>query len=196
MKPYAESCDQNRDPILSVIRPLFAGAATVLEIGSGTGQHAVYFASNMPHLTWQTSDCPEYHEGINLWLEEAKLPNIRPPLMLDVKRSDWPDMVVDAVFSANTAHIMHWPDVVAMFAGVGGVLRAGGLFTLYGPFNYNGNFSSESNARFDSWLKARDPEMGVRDFEALEQLAQSAGMVLLDDYEMPVNNRILCWQRQ
>ncbi|WP_435684285.1 DUF938 domain-containing protein [Sedimenticola selenatireducens] len=196
MKPYSESCDQNRDPILSVIQPLFAELTRVLEIGSGTGQHAVYFAAAMPHLTWHTSDCLEYHDGIRLWLEEAALPNVRPPLQLDVARSVWPSLDVEAVFSANTAHIMHWPEVEAMFAGVGGLLPAGGLFALYGPFNYQGRFTSDSNARFDGWLKQRDPAMGVRDFEALDRLANAAGMALMQDFEMPANNRILCWRRQ
>ncbi|WP_428604223.1 DUF938 domain-containing protein [Sedimenticola sp.] len=196
MKPYSESCDQNREPILSVIKPLFADRRGVLEIGSGTGQHAVYFAAALPHLTWYTSDCPEYHAGIRLWLEEAALPNVCAPLQLDVARSTWPELEVDAVFSANTAHIMHWPEVEAMFAGVGGLLPSGGLFALYGPFNYNGLFTSDSNARFDGWLKGRDPAMGVRDFEDLDRLAEAAGMRLLNDYAMPANNRILCWQRQ
>lgn len=196
MKPYAESCDQNRDPILSVIQPLFAALTRVLEIGSGTGQHAVYFAAAMPHLTWHTSDCLEYHDGIRLWLEEAALPNVCPPLQLDVARSVWPALDVEAVFSANTAHIMHWPEVEAMFAGVGGLLPAGGLFALYGPFNYQGRFTSDSNARFDGWLKQRDPAMGVRDFEAVDRLASAAGMTLMQDFEMPANNRILCWRRQ
>ncbi|MCW8891598.1 MAG: class I SAM-dependent methyltransferase [Sedimenticola sp.] len=195
MKPYSESCDQNREPILSVIQPLFANATAVLEIGSGTGQHAVFFAEKMPHLTWHTSDCPEYHDGIKLWLAEAGRPNVQSPLVLDVSRSAWPEVVVDGVFSANTAHIMHWRDVEAMMAGVGQLLPSGGLFALYGPFNYNGQFSSESNARFDGWLKSRDPGMGVRDFEAVNTLAKTAGMQLEKDYEMPVNNRILCWKK-
>nr|WP_275096459.1 DUF938 domain-containing protein [Sedimenticola hydrogenitrophicus] len=195
-KPYAESCDQNREPILSVIRPLFDDRQRVLEIGSGTGQHAVYFAAALPHLTWYTSDCAEYHDGIRLWLEEAALPNVRAPLPLDVARSEWPALDVDAVFSANTAHIMHWPEVEAMFAGVGRLLQAGGLFVLYGPFNYQGRFTSDSNARFDGWLKGRDPGMGVRDFEALQRLAVAAGMALQDDFPMPANNRILCWRRR
>jgi cyclopropane fatty-acyl-phospholipid synthase-like methyltransferase len=195
MKPYSESCDQNREPILSVIQPHFEQSSAVLEIGSGTGQHAVYFAAKMPHLTWYTSDCQEYHAGIQLWLDEAALPNVRPPLLLDVSL-EWPSLAVDAVFSANTAHIMHWSDVEAMMAGVGQLLPSGGHFALYGPFNYNGRFSSASNARFDGWLKARDPGMGVRDFEAVNHLAEKAGLTLLQDYEMPVNNRILCWQRR
>lgn len=196
MKPYSESCEQNREPILSVIQPLFADLNQILEIGSGTGQHAVYFAARMPHLIWHTSDCAEHHAGIRLWLEEAALPNVRGPLHLDVARCSWPVLDVDGVFSANTAHIMHWPEVEAMFAGVGDLLPAGGRFALYGPFNYHGRFTSDSNARFDSWLKQRDPAMGVRDFEALDALARQAGLQLMNDFEMPANNRILCWQRQ
>ncbi len=194
MKPYSESCDQNKEPILDVIQPLLRDARSVLEIGSGTGQHAVYFAAAMPHLVWHTSDCEAQHAGIRMWLEEAGLPNTRPPLPLDVACPQWPQMQPDAVFSANTAHIMHWPQVVAMFEGVGALLRPGGRFLLYGPFNYNGRFSSDSNARFDSWLKARDPQMGVRDFEALDVLANEAGMELMEDYQMPVNNRLLYWR--
>ena len=195
IKPYSESCDQNREPILGVIRGLLKDCTRVLEIGSGTGQHAVYFAEQMPHLVWQTSDCLEYHAGIKLWLQESNLANTRPPIELDVSRSAWPAPRFDAVFSANTAHIMHWPDVVAMFSGVGSLLPAGGRFLLYGPFNYNKDFTSESNARFDVWLKSRDPDSGIRDFEDLDRLAGLAGMRLQNDYEMPVNNRILYWEK-
>ncbi|RLJ17906.1 methylase [bacterium endosymbiont of Escarpia laminata] len=193
MKPYAESCDQNRDPILAVIEPLFTHCLNILEIGSGTGQHAVFFARKMPHLTWHTSDQAANHEGIHLWLDEAGLPNTRPPLLLDVGQPAWPTLQIDAVFSANTTHIMHWHEVEALFSGVAELLAENGLFALYGPFNYNGRFTSDSNAGFDDWLKARDPQGGIRDFEALENLAHKGGMVLLNDYEMPGNNRILCW---
>ncbi len=195
MKPYSESCDQNRDPILAVIQPLFSACKELLEIGSGTGQHAVFFAQQMPHLIWHTSDRRENHSGISMWLNEADLANTGLPLALDVSHDHWPQQEFDAVFSANSAHIMHFQDVETMFAGVGRVLKQGGLFALYGPFNYNGEFTSESNARFDLWLKDRDPLSGVRDFEALNQLARQAGMQLLNDDEMPANNRILSWIR-
>lgn len=196
MKPYAESCEQNRDPILAVIQPLFAGSSQLLEIGSGTGQHAVYFAAEMQHLTWYTSDRIDNHAGINMWLEEAALPNTRPPLALDVSRDPWPQQQFDAVFSANSVHIMHWPEVEAMFAGVGQVLTQDGILALYGPFNYHGAYTSESNARFDQWLRQRDPGSGVRDFQELHRLAQQAGMEFLQDYAMPANNRMLCWVRK
>lgn len=195
MKPYSESCDQNREPILSVIEPLFRSSRQVLEIGSGTGQHAVYFAARMPHLTWHTSDRPGNHAGIRAWLDEAALPNTTGPLALDVMSSPWPDIEIDAVFSANTTHIMHAEEVVALFEGVGRLLRKEGLFCLYGPFNYGGNYTSESNARFDEWLHERDPLSGIRDFDDLDRLAGQVGMHLVDDFAMPANNRILCWRK-
>lgn len=195
MKPYAESCEQNRDPILAVLRKVFADRKRVLEIASGTGQHAVYFGHALPHLTWQTSELPENHGGIQAWLDEARLPNVLPPLILDINAPEWTLDPVDAVFNANTVHIVSWPAVERLFAHVGRALESGGLLCLYGPFNYHGRFTSEGNARFDAWLKARDPLSGVRDFEALNQLAEAQGMDLLHDFPMPTNNRTLVWQR-
>lgn len=193
MKPYAESCEENKRPILEVLRIEFADVRNVLEIGSGTGQHAVFFAGQLPHLVWHTSDVVEHHAGIRAWIDAAGLDNVRPPLTLDVRRDAWPEARFDGVFSANTVHIMGWPEVEAMFAGIGGVLAPGGHFCLYGPFNYGGKFTSESNARFDQWLKARDARSGVRNFEDLDRLANAAGMRLLNDYAMPANNRTLVW---
>ncbi|PID49087.1 MAG: methylase [Proteobacteria bacterium] len=196
MKQHSLSCDQNREVILQVIEPLLQSCHKVLEIGSGTGQHAVYFAAHLPHLLWQSSDLPESHPSIQAWIADAQLTNVLAPLTLDVLQDPWPELVVDAVFSANSLHIMSWAAVEACFAGVGKLLKAGGLFVVYGPFNYDGRFTSESNARFDLWLKKRNPASGVRNFEDLNQLAQQAGMMLQEDYAMPVNNRILCWQKQ
>lgn len=193
-KSYSEACERNRDPILDVISPLFSDRRAVLEVGSGTGQHAVYFAARLPHLVWQCSDCAENLPGIRSWLSDAGLPNTREPLELDVT-ADWPQLQTDAVFSANTTHIMHWPAVEAMFAGIGRLLPANGRFLLYGPFNYGGSYSSDSNARFDAWLKARDPHSGIRDFEALAQLASSAGLEFMKKFSMPANNQILYWQK-
>lgn len=195
MKPYAESCEQNRDPILAVLREVFADRQQVLEIASGTGQHAVYFGQALPHLRWQTSELLQNHAGIHAWLDEARLPNVLPPLAIDVTDAAWPLETVDAIFNANTVHIVSWPAVERMFAGIGRALASGGCLCLYGPFNYGGNFTSESNARFDAWLKARDPESGVRDFEAVNELAEAQGLVLLRDVAMPANNRTLVWQR-
>lgn len=195
MKPYSESCEQNRAPIFSVLEQEFSGAENVLEIGSGTGQHAVYFAPELSHLTWHTSDTKEHLPGIRLWLNEAGLNNIKGPYELNVNQNDWPVHDFDAVFSANTTHIMDWESVINMFKGIGKVLQSGGTFCLYGPFNYNGQFTSESNARFELWLKDRDPRSGIRDFEALDKLAGINGMKLKKDYEMPANNRILNWEK-
>ncbi len=194
-KPFAESCVQNRAPILAVLREVFADRRSVLEIGSGTGQHAVYFGAELPHLVWQTADVPQQHPGIRQWLDAAVLPNVLPPIALDVSQTAWRNGRYDAVFSANTLHIMGWSEVEGFFEGVGDVLEPGGVVAVYGPFNYNGAYTAESNARFDAWLKARDPASGVRDFEAVDALARAQGLVLQRDIAMPANNRTLVWRR-
>jgi cyclopropane fatty-acyl-phospholipid synthase-like methyltransferase len=195
MKPFSESCEQNKIPILDVLKRFYSEAKTVLEIGSGTGQHAVFFAQQFPHLIWMASDQAEYHVGIQMWLNESELNNVQGPCLLDVNQNDWPLKQTDAIFSANTVHIMGWKSVESMFAGIGRILNRAGTFCLYGPFNYNGQFSSESNAQFDVWLKQRDVVSGIRDFEALQILAEKAGLDFIEDIEMPVNNRILVWQK-
>jgi SAM-dependent methyltransferase len=194
-KPFAESCAQNQGPILAVLEDVFADRRRVLEIASGTGQHAVHFSRALPHLTWQTSELPVNHAGIRAWLNEAALPNVLPPLAIDVNDTVWPAEPVDAVFNANTVHIVSWPEVERLFAGIGRVLEVGGLLCLYGPFNYGGRFTAESNARFDVWLKNRDPNSGVRDFEDLNRLAEAQGMRLHKDVEMPSDNHTLVWRR-
>jgi cyclopropane fatty-acyl-phospholipid synthase-like methyltransferase len=196
MKPYSESCDQNKYPILEVLKKEFVHAKHVLEIGSGTGQHAVFFGSQFPEIIWQTSDRLEYHAGIQQWLADSRLVNVLPPIELDVALDHWPDQTYDAIFSANTAHIMSAPEVEHMLKGVGKLLTTGGRFCLYGPFNYHGEYTSESNASFDQWLKNRDPLSGIKDIAQLTQWAEQAGLVLVEDYEMPVNNRILVWVKQ
>ena len=196
MKPFSESCEQNKDVILQVIKPLLETQKHLLEIGSGTGQHAVYFGQALPHLQWQTSDRKEALSGIQMWLDESGLNNVHPPLALDVKQSDWPDLEIDAVFMANTLHIMSWDEVQALFNQMSLILQDNGILLIYGPFNYHGQYTSESNKNFDGWLKSRDPKSGVRDFEAVNQLAQKSGLQLQDDYEMPANNRILYWQKK
>ena len=195
MKQYSESCEQNRDVILAILADAFADSQRVLEIGSGTGQHAVYFARKLPHLCWQTSDLAENHASINAWLEEAALENTLPPVTLDVTGTSWPEATYDGLFSANTAHIMSWPAVQDMFTGIGKLLETNGRFCLYGPFNYKGDYTSDSNRHFDAWLKDRDPASGIRHFEALDELATANGLTLEADFEMPVNNRILMWRK-
>ena len=194
MKPYADACDRNREPILEVLRQHFADRHRVLEIGSGTGQHAVHFAAALPQLIWQTSDCEPSLAGIRLWLEEAAMPNLPQPILLDVTGS-WPDERFDAVFSANTLHIMGWAEVRALFAALPRVLTSDAILVVYGPFNYDGRFTSPSNAAFDEWLKQRSARSGIRDFAAVDELARSIGFTLIEDRAMPANNRTLVWRR-
>ncbi|WP_372777258.1 DUF938 domain-containing protein [Litorivivens sp.] len=189
-KPFSQACENNKQPILTVLREAFAEVSSVLEIGSGTGQHAAHFAANLPHLVWQPSDQREYLDGISAWREDAGLGNLKRPLELDVYQP-WPITSTPAVFSANTVHIMHWSGVEALFTGMRKVLEQDGVFCLYGPFNYEGRYTSDSNARFDQWLKARDPGSGIRDIEAILSLADGAGMRLREDHTMPANNRLL-----
>lgn len=194
-KPYAPACDRNRDAILDVLRIRFAGSRKVLEIGSGTGQHAVYFAAALPYLSWQTSDRADSLPGIRQWLAGASLPNTPSPLELDVS-GPWPIERFDAVFTANTLHIMSWASVRAFFRSLPQVLTPDAYLTVYGPFNYEGHFTSISNAKFDASLKAMYPESGIRDFEAVDALAAECGFELVADEAMPANNRCLSWQRR
>jgi cyclopropane fatty-acyl-phospholipid synthase-like methyltransferase len=195
-KPFSAACERNRDPILAVLRVHFADRRRVLEIGSGSGQHAVHFAAAMPQLIWQTSDRAENLPGIQQWLDGAALPNTPAPLAVDVAATDWPRDPFDAVFSANTLHIMSWTQVQALFAALPSVTTAGAKLAIYGPFNYDGKYASDSNAEFDASLKAREPHMGIRDFAAVDALAHVAGFALIDDVAMPANNRTLVWQRR
>jgi cyclopropane fatty-acyl-phospholipid synthase-like methyltransferase len=195
-KPFAPACERNRDPILAVLRAHFADRARVLEIGSGTGQHAVHFAAALPFLVWQTSDVAENLPGIRAWLDEAKLPNTPDPIVLDVGGSDWPATPFDATFSANTLHIMSWREVERFFASLAAIATRDAKLAIYGPFNYGGAFTSESNAAFDASLKRRAPHMGIRDAEAVDALAREAGFALIDDVAMPANNRTRVWRRQ
>jgi cyclopropane fatty-acyl-phospholipid synthase-like methyltransferase len=194
MKPYSAACDENRAPILAVLRDLLPGPAGVLEIGSGTGQHGVYFAARLPHLEWICTDLAEHHAGIRAWMQEAGLANLHGPLELDVNEPVWPVTHADAVFSANTAHIMDQRSVQAMMGGVARTLKPGGLFLLYGPFNFGGAYTSDSNRAFDAWLKQRDPASGIKDAGWLDRVGLEAGLQRIGDREMPVNNRILIWR--
>ena len=192
-KPHSAACERNRDPILTVLRRHFADRRRVLEIGSGTGQHAVHFAAGLPHLVWQATDRRESHDGIRAWLEEAALPNTPLPLVLDV-RGPWPRQRYDAVFTANTLHIMSWAEVQTTFAQLPDVMTADAKLAVYGPFNYGGRFTSASNEQFQAVLKGWGAHMGIRDFEAVDALARHAGLRLVEDCAMPANNRCLVWQ--
>lgn len=193
-KPFSEASERNREPILAVLRQHFADRRRVLEIGTGTGQHAVCFAASLPQLIWQTSDRDENHEGIRLWLQDAALENVLAPLSLDVTGT-WPADRYDAVYTANTLHIMSWQEVERFFAKLPDVMTDNAMLVVYGPFNYGGRFTSDSNAAFDASLRAAVPHRGIRDFEAVDKLAQGAGLRLVNDHAMPANNRCLVWQR-
>ncbi|MEO8810698.1 MAG: DUF938 domain-containing protein [Rhodanobacter sp.] len=193
-KPHSPSCERNREPILELLRESFADRRRVLEIGSGTGQHAAHFAAALPHLIWQSSDRPENLAGIRAWLDEAALPNTPPPVELDVA-DEWPPGAYDAVFSANTLHIMAWSEVQQCFAKLPAITSDDAILVIYGPFNRQGRYSSDSNAAFDQWLKARGPHMAIRDAEAVDALATAAGFALIEDHAMPHNNRCRMWRR-
>lgn len=227
-KPFSPSCERNREPILAVLRERFADRREVLEIASGTGQHAVHFAAAMPWVTWQCSDRAEYLAGIGQWLDEASLANTPAAVELDVAVGPWPApgepgdghptprrrsagesprppdagsdagslaRKFDAAFSANSLHIMGWPEVEALFNGLDTALADDATLVVYGPFNDAGAFSSDSNRAFDASLRARDPRMGIRDREAVDALAGAIGLRLVDDVAMPAHNRCLVWRR-
>ncbi len=193
-KLFSEACERNKAPILAILRELFAQPARILEIGTGTGQHAVHFGAALPHVVWQTSDLPANHAGIQAWLDEAALPNVLAPINLDVNGS-WPGQSYDGVFTANTLHIVSWDLAQKLVAGTGGLLNKGGRLVIYGPFNYRGAYASDSNARFDEWLKDRDARSGIRDFEAVVKCAETNGMRLQADHAMPANNRLLVLEK-
>jgi cyclopropane fatty-acyl-phospholipid synthase-like methyltransferase len=191
----AEACERNKAPILEVLRTEFAASRSVLEIGSGTGQHAVHFATHLPQLSWQPSEIAALLPGLAERVRLEGSPNLRPPIALDVRATPWPYRGADAIFTANTLHIIGWDAVEDFFRGVGAALGAGGVLCVYGPFNYQGRYTSASNAQFDAWLKARDPHSAIRDFEALNALAAAQELVLTADHAMPANNRTLVWRR-
>ena len=200
---WSEACERNRAPILAVLQRHLHDRRRVLEIGSGTGQHAAFFAAQLPHLHWQASDHPDHLPGIAERLAEAALPNLPAPWPLQAVLAPQPGLAplpdaalaFDAVFSANTLHIMSWAHVQALFAGLQAVMAEDALLCIYGPFNDHGDFSSDSNRQFDVWLKARDAEAGIRDAEAVDALAAAQGLQLIDDVALPANNRLRVWRR-
>ena len=189
----SEAAERNKGPILEVLAREFANTHRVLEIGSGTGQHAVFFASRLPHLSWQPSDTGEYLPELRERLRLQRLANLGLPIELDVRNHPWPVAAGDGVFSANTLHIMSWGSVQDFFRGVGNALTVSGVLCVYGPFRYGGRFTAQSNAAFDDYLRMRDPASGIRDFEAVNELAREHGLQLLADHPMPANNNLLVW---
>jgi SAM-dependent methyltransferase len=196
MLPFSAACERNKDPILEVLRLRFADRTQVLEIGSGTGQHAVYFAQALGHLTWHPTEQLAYLADLT---ERVKLEgpgNLRAPTLLDVRQAVWPVRGVDAMFTANTLHIMSWPEVMALFNGIGTVLVPGGVLCIYGPFRYAGKYTSDSNQEFDRMLQERDPQSGLRDIEAVSLLADQYGLRLDADFDLPANNRLLVFTKE
>lgn len=194
--PFSQACENNKDPIQHVLKRIFANRTKVLEIGSGTGQHCCYFSAALPHLTWQPTDQQQYSEGLKARTALTQNHNLLPVKILDVRDRPWPSITFDAVFSANTVHIMAWESAKIMLEEIARQLPQGGLFALYGPFNYHGQYTSESNARFDEWLKNQNPESAIRAFEDIDSFLQQRNLSLLEDIEMPANNRILVWQKK
>ena len=192
--PYSQACENNKAPILEKLREIFDGPGKVLEVGTGTGQHAVYFAEAMPHLEWQPTDHPKAAHLSRPRLEQAALPNILPVIELDVNTDDWPLESFTWAFSANTAHIMAWCEVEQMFRHVGERLANGGAFCLYGPFNHQGQFSSDSNRQFHRHLRSGASHMGIRDLEDVSALAKAVGLNLEENVTMPANNRLLVFR--
>ena len=193
MKQYVESCERNKAPILDVLREILTKPALVLEVGSGSGQHAVYFAEHLPHVHWQPTELAENLASVRAWVAEAGLPNLLPPLVLDLFADDWPLTSAQAAVCINTIHIVAWPAVERLFAGVARILDAGGVFYVYGPYRYRQRALEPSNEEFDRLLKVRDPASGIREFEAVNELALANGLQLAGDRPMPANNRSIWW---
>jgi cyclopropane fatty-acyl-phospholipid synthase-like methyltransferase len=196
MLPLSEACERNKEPILAVLRTCFADRAEVLEIGSGTGQHAVYFAQHLAHLAWHPTEQLSYLEDLTARVQLEGGKNLRAPTVLDVRQTVWPVRSVDALFTANTLHIMSWPEVVALYYGAGGVLVPGGIMCVYGPFRYEGRYTSDSNREFDAMLRERDPTSGLRDIQAISQLAREYGIRLMADHDLPAFNRLLVFAKE
>jgi cyclopropane fatty-acyl-phospholipid synthase-like methyltransferase len=192
---YSAASERNKGPILKVLVDALRDCREVLEIGSGTGQHAVHFARSLPYLQWQPTELAGNIPDLMERIAREGTPNLRTPIALDVRQHPWPIVPADGVFTANTFHIMDWESVRHFFKGIGTLLKASGVLCVYGPFRYAGRFTTESNAAFDLDLRARDPASGIRDFEAVNELAEQQGLTLLADHAMPANNQTLVWKR-
>lgn len=192
---FSEAAERNKQPILNILRPLLVNRTTVLEIGSGTGQHAVFFASALPHLIWHPTELPDKLAMLTRMCRSHPSENLAAPLPFDIDDDHWPTIQADAVFTANTLHIIHWQQVCRLFSRAGALLPQQGIFCTYGPYNRDGRYTSFSNAQFDEWLKNRDPGSGIRDIADLQQLAEKCGMPLQHDFAMPANNRLLVWRK-
>jgi len=194
--PFSAACERNKDVILEKLSSYLSELSSVLEIGSGTAQHAVHFARAYPGLKWQTSDQKEYIEGIQMQLKYAELDNVLTPLQIDVKQPVWDPSATryPAIYTANTLHIMNEGDVRAFFDGLPNVMTPDAMLYIYGPFKYNGAFTSSSNQDFDQSLRSRGVGSAIRDFEFIEKQARDIGLSLLHDHKMPANNQLLVFK--
>jgi len=193
--PRSEAGERNKGPILAILRNLLTAPGLVLEIGAGTGQHAVHFARHLPHLEWLPTDRGEWLDTLRERVRREGPSNLRGPIELDVKSNGWPIESADTIYSANTLHIMAWPEVEAFFRGVGRTLSPRGRLAVYGPFRFEGNYTSASNAEFDAYLRRHDAASGIRDFEAVDALAAAVGLQLAANYAMPANNQLVVWRK-
>lgn len=195
-KPISEAAERNKGPILDVLKQyILPHHRRLIEIGAGTGQHAVYCAPHFPDLQWMVTDIPAQHNIIAMWLREAGLDNVEGPLRFKVGTDEFPTQPMDAVFTANTFHIMPWKNVKTLIKMFGHRLRRGAYVFIYGPFNYDGKFTSPSNEEFDQWLKKENPESGIRNFDDVNRGMIKQGFELVKDHEMPANNRMLVYRR-
>lgn len=193
-KPFSQACENNRQPILDGLRTLLTAPGDLLELGAGSGQHAAFLPAHLPHIHWYPSDLPDALPGMNTWLAEARLCNVAQPQVLDV-RGRWPDRQFQYLFTANTCHILDKAAVVSAITAGSAHLLPDGLFIIYGPVNRGGQFTADSNARFDQWLKAHYAGGGIRDIEWLHERMHDAGLHPVADIPMPANNCLLAWQK-
>ena len=196
MKRFADACDRNQTPILEVLKEILPDAGKVLEIGSGTGQHAAYFSRSLSHLVWQPSDLAEALPSIEAWREESCAPNLGPAIVIDLLGNNEDLSRVDAIVCINVIHIVAWPAVERLFNIAANILNPKGILYFYGPYRYPDRTLEPSNVAFDLWLKERNPVSGIRDYAAVESLAESHGFTLGGDRSMPSNNRSIWWVRQ
>ncbi len=192
---FSDACERNKGVILDVLKNACSDCESVLEVGSGTGQHVVYFARSLPAIHWQPADTAQYLPGLQARLQTEAPNNVASAVELDVRMTPWPVGQYDGVFSANTLHYMGTDCVEAFFRGVGAALRPGGVLVVYGPFRYDDQFTSDSNARFDKYLRESDPVRGIRDFEWVNKLAAAQQLTLVRDVTMPANNQTLVWSK-
>lgn len=194
--PFSPASDRNKEPILKVLQDyLMMNTGRLLEIGSGTGQHGVYMAPFFPRIKWTMSERTVNFTHLKKVTAEARIPNLTPPLKIEIGVDDVAKFTFDVFYTANTFHIMHWKECKTLIKLAGHRLPENGKFIIYGPFNYDQKFTSPSNEAFDQTLRAHDPQSGLRNFEDVNRAMIKNGFELIKDHEMPANNRTLVYKR-